>query len=172
MHYAISIHPLELVHVRQRYPNMTKPLLSRRRFLQLAGGLALSSAAGFGYTRLLEPNWVEVVAQPLSIPDLPDHLAGVRIAQLSDIHLGQYTGPEKLLSAVERVNRLAPDLVFLTGDYVTRSAGQASGLVEPLRALTAPTYASLGNPTTCGPTGPASPIIWPKRLSTFSSTGG
>lgn len=130
---------------------MTNPLLSRRRFLQLAGGLAISGAAGFGYarllepTRLLEPNWVEVVEQPLAIANLPDHLAGLRIAQISDIHLGQYTGPEKLLDAVLRVNRLAPDLVFLTGDYVTRTAGQASGLVEPLRALTAPAYAILGN---------------------------
>ena len=130
---------------------MTNPLLSRRRFLQLAGGLAISGAAGFGYarllepTRLLEPNWVEVVEQPLAIANLPDHLAGLRIAQISDIHLGQYTGPEKLLDAVLRVNRLAPDLVFLTGDYVTRTAGQASGMVEPLRALTAPAYAILGN---------------------------
>jgi len=124
---------------------MKTPLLSRRRFLQLTGGLALSGAAGFAYTRLLEPNWVEVVEQPLAIPHLPAHLAGRRIAQLSDIHLGEYTGPDKLLSAVERVNRLAPDLVFLTGDYVTRTARQSEALVEPLRALDAPSYAILGN---------------------------
>ena len=124
---------------------MKNPLLSRRRFLQWTGGLALSGGAGFGYTRLVEPNWVEVVEQPLDIPGLPENLTGTRIAQISDIHLGEYTGPEKLLDAVARINRLAPDLVFLTGDYVTRTAGQASGLVEPLRALSAPTYAILGN---------------------------
>lgn len=124
---------------------MKNPLLSRRRFLQLSGGLALSGAAGYGYTRLVEPNWVEVVEQSLAIPSLPEDLVGTRIAQLSDIHLGQYTGPEKLLDAVLRINQLSPDLVFLTGDYVTRTAGQASGLVEPLRALTAPAYAILGN---------------------------
>ncbi|MBI3960884.1 MAG: metallophosphoesterase [Chloroflexi bacterium] len=124
---------------------MKTSLLSRRRFLQLAGGLALSGAAGYGYARLLEPNWVEVVEQSLSIPNLPEHLNGRRIAQLSDIHLGQYTGPEKLLSAVDRVNRLTPDLVFLTGDYVTRTAHQSEALVEPLRGLDAPAYAILGN---------------------------
>lgn len=124
---------------------MKNPRFSRRRFLQLTGGLALSGAGGFGYARLLEPNWVEVVEQPLAIPGLPEHLTGTRIAQFSDIHLGQHTGPEKLLDAVLRINRLAPDLVFLTGDYVTRTADQASGLVEPLGALTAPTYAILGN---------------------------
>ncbi len=124
---------------------MKNSLLSRRRFLQLSGGLALAGASGLGYSRLLEPNWVEVVEQSLAIPGLPEHLSGTRIAQLSDIHLGQYTGPEKLLDAVLQINQLAPDLVFLTGDYVTRNAGQASGLVEPLRALTAPTYAILGN---------------------------
>jgi predicted MPP superfamily phosphohydrolase len=124
---------------------MKNPLFSRRRFLQLSGGLALSGAAGLGYARLVEPDWVEVVEQPLAIPKLPDHLTGTRIAQISDIHLGEYTGSEKLLEAVARINRLAPDLVFMTGDYVTRTAGQASGLVEPLRALTAPAYAILGN---------------------------
>ncbi|MFZ1756250.1 MAG: metallophosphoesterase [Caldilineaceae bacterium] len=124
---------------------MKNSLLSRRRFLQLSGGVALSAAAALGYARLLEPNWVEVVEQNLAIPHLPEHLVGTRIAQLSDIHLGEYTGPEKLLDAVERVNRLAPDLVFLTGDYVTRTERDASGLVEPLRRLAAPTYAILGN---------------------------
>lgn len=124
---------------------MKSSLLSRRRFLQLTGGLALSGAAGFAYTRLLEPAWVDVVEQPLTIPNLPQHLSGQRIAQLSDIHLGEYTGPEKLWSAVEQINRLAPDLVFLTGDYVSSSASQAAGLVDPLRALLAPTYAILGN---------------------------
>ncbi|HRJ43657.1 MAG TPA: metallophosphoesterase, partial [Caldilineaceae bacterium] len=106
----------------------------------------------YGYSRLLEPNWVEVVEQPLAIPNLPDNLTGVRIAQFSDIHLGKYTGPEKLLDAVTRVNRLAPDLVFLTGDYVTHISRQpgdfvrlATELIEPLRMLTAPTYAILGN---------------------------
>ncbi|MBX3054113.1 MAG: metallophosphoesterase [Caldilineaceae bacterium] len=124
---------------------MKNSLLSRRRFLQLSGRVALSAAAALGYARLLEPNWVEVVEQNLAIPHLPEHLVGTRIAQLSDIHLGEYTGPEKLLDAVERVNRLAPDLVFLTGDYVTRTERDASGLVEPLRRLAAPTYAILGN---------------------------
>lgn len=124
---------------------MNRQQLTRRRFLQLAGGLALAGAGSFGYSRLIEPNWVEVVEVTLSIPRLPEHLAGLRIAQLSDIHLGQYTGPEKLFDAVDRVNRLAPDLVFLTGDYVTRTARQATGLVDPLRRLAAPAYAILGN---------------------------
>jgi len=131
---------------------MQKRLLSRRRFLQLTGTLALAGAAGYGYTRLIEPNWIEVVEQPLAIPGLPDHITGRRIAQLSDFHLGEYTGLEKLWSAVEQVNRLAPDLVFLTGDYVTHTLRQpgefarlATSLIEPLRALAVPTYAILGN---------------------------
>lgn len=124
---------------------MNKQSLTRRRFLQMAGGLALAGAGSFSYGRLIEPNWVEVVEVALPVPQLPEHLAGLRIAQLSDIHLGQYTGPEKVFDAVDRVNRLTPDLVFLTGDYVTRTARQATGLVEPLRQLTAPAYAVLGN---------------------------
>ncbi len=119
--------------------------LSRRSFLKLAGGLVVASAAGYGYAHYAEPSWVEVVDRMLSIPYLPEHLSGTRIAQISDIHLGEYTGPEKLWHAVEIVNQLAPDMLFLTGDYVTRTAQQADALVDPLRALTMPTYGILGN---------------------------
>ena len=44
-----------------------------------------------------------------------------------------------------RVNRLQPDLVALTGDYVGDSAGHAVGMIEPLRLLEAPAYAVYGN---------------------------
>ena len=119
--------------------------LTRRRFLQLVGAATVSGAVGLGYGGLLEPAWVDVEQVTLSLPGLAEKLAGLRIAQISDIHLSRFNSARKLASAVTRVNRLQPDLVALTGDYVGDSAGHAVGMIEPLRLLEAPAYAVYGN---------------------------
>jgi uncharacterized protein len=125
--------------------NANSSLLSRRRFLQLLGGSALGAASLFGYVRAVEPNWIDVERITLTIPGLPERLSGLRIAQLSDIHLSEYTSAQKLFSAVQRINQLAPDFVMLTGDFVGSRAEDAAGLVDPLRALQMPAYAVYGN---------------------------
>jgi predicted MPP superfamily phosphohydrolase len=120
-------------------------MLSRRRFLQLLAGSVLASAGLFGYSRLGEPNWLAVEQITLCEPGLPPHLDGLRFAQISDIHLGEYTSPEQIASAIHQLNNLAPEFVMLTGDYVCRRAQAAQGLVDPLRMLAAPAYAVYGN---------------------------
>jgi len=119
--------------------------LTRRRFLQLAGSAALAGAAGLGYGGLLEPSWVEVVYVTVRLPGLAERLAGLRIAQISDIHLSRFTSASELLAAVTRVNQLQPDVVALTGDFVGHEARYAAGLIEPLRMLEPPAYAVYGN---------------------------
>ncbi|MDE0070408.1 MAG: metallophosphoesterase [Caldilineaceae bacterium] len=119
--------------------------LTRRRFLQLIAFTASTGAAGFAYVRRVEPDWVELVPVTLRLPGLAEPLSGLRIAQLSDIHLSQFTSQARLLDAVTRVNRLQPDLVVLTGDFVGRDAAYATGLIDPLRRLEAPAFAVYGN---------------------------
>lgn len=119
--------------------------LTRRRFLQLIAFTASTGAAGFAYVRRVEPDWVESVPVTLRLPGLAEPLSGLRIAQLSDIHLSQFTSQARLLDAVTRVNRLQPDLVVLTGDFVGRDAAYATGLIDPLRRLEAPAFAVYGN---------------------------
>jgi predicted MPP superfamily phosphohydrolase len=113
--------------------------------MQMLGGTALSAAGLLGYTRLLEPNWIDVERRTLTIPGLSPQVAGTHIAQISDIHLSQYTSVDKLFSAVDQINALKPDLVLLTGDFVGDEATDAQGLVEPLRRFDAPAYAVFGN---------------------------
>ncbi len=124
---------------------MSKTGLTRRRFLQSLAAAASTGAAGFGYVRAVEPGWLDLELVTLTLPRLAEPLSGLRVAQLSDIHLSRYTPPEKLLDAVEKVNRLQPDLVVLTGDYVGRDAAYATGLIEPLRQLQEPAFAVYGN---------------------------
>lgn len=124
---------------------MSDSSLTRRRFLQLVGTVALAGTAGLGYGGLLEPSWVDVVQITVRLTGLPEQLSGLRIAQLSDIHLSRFTTAEELMAAVTQVNRLQPDIVVLTGDYVGHEAQYATGLIEPLRMLEPPAYAVYGN---------------------------
>jgi hypothetical protein len=124
--------------------------------LQGAGLLVGVAALTSGYALYGEPNWVQVEEIVLPIPGLPARLAGMRIAQLSDIHLGAYFTAAQLHDAIARVNQLDVRLLLLTGDFVTsreRNRAErrathtklAADLVEPLRSAQPPTYASLGN---------------------------
>lgn len=124
--------------------------LTRRRFLQ--SGVA--GAAGFAlYSGEVERHLIEVTEQEMRLPSLPAAFDGLRIAQLSDIHLDEFTEPFFLRMAVDHINRLQPDVVFLTGDFVThefrplkysiRSAWQCAGILNTIACTQR--YAVLGN---------------------------
>jgi len=96
---------------------------------------------------------LEVVNRTINIADLPDGFHGFRIAQISDIHLDEYTEPFFLDRVVTRINELRPDLVLLTGDFVTHGAlsflaskHAPHRCAEILSSLKAPqVFAVLGN---------------------------
>jgi len=50
---------------------------------------------------------------------LPDAFAGMKIVQISDIHFQEYTEAAFLDAIVRKANAMAPDLVVLTGDFVS-----------------------------------------------------
>jgi hypothetical protein len=81
----------------------------------------------------------------LHIPGLPAEHDGLRVAQLSDVHVGQATSSVRIRRAVEAVNAAAPDVVFLTGDYVTHSPKPLPRVPELLAGLNGPVYVVLGN---------------------------
>lgn len=66
----------------------------------------------------------ELVVQrrAIRIRQLPPAFEGFRIAQISDIHLDEFTEPFFLTDVVHRLNQLAPDMVLLTGDFITRGS--------------------------------------------------
>ena len=124
--------------------------MTRRRFLVggslVAGGLAL-------YGGEIERHWIEITHRDVFIPGLPQAFDGFRIAQLSDIHMDEYTEPFFLRDAVRHINSLNPDVVFLTGDFVTNglspkrfAVGAAWQCANLLNMLQCPhRYAVLGN---------------------------
>jgi predicted MPP superfamily phosphohydrolase len=86
-----------------------------------------------------------VVEHELVIPELDRRLDGVVVAQLSDIHLGAATPDGRIERAIATVNALHPDLVVLTGDYVTWTRDPIKRLSARIAGLEPPTYAVLGN---------------------------
>jgi hypothetical protein len=67
----------------------------------------------------------------------PRALDGLRIVQISDVHLGSLLGRRFAADLARRVNALGPDLVAVTGDLVDGSVRHLAREVEPLRALRA-----------------------------------
>jgi hypothetical protein len=72
------------------------------------------------------------------IADLPRGFDGLRIVQLSDLHLGEGLGRAFLEGVVRQVQALQPDVVVITGDLVEGSVAELREHVEPLRGLSAP----------------------------------
>jgi predicted MPP superfamily phosphohydrolase len=70
----------------------------------------------------------QVEKTEISFHDLPDSFDGLRIVQLSDIHLGSVFGKhDRVKKAIEIVNSLNPDLVLFTGDLVNNYSEEAHG---------------------------------------------
>jgi len=101
----------------------------------LAGGLPFAAATyGFAAGRL------RYTVQRVDVPvaNLPPALDGLRIAQLSDIHIGDYMPPQEIARAVAMANDLEPDLSVVTGDFVTSEGDPLGACIAELAKLRAP----------------------------------
>lgn len=78
---------------------------------------------------------------------MPKVFDGFRIVQLSDVHHGPFSSREQIERAVETANRLQPDIIALTGDYISKERQYAAPCAEMLGKLKARfgVYAVLGN---------------------------
>jgi predicted MPP superfamily phosphohydrolase len=135
-------------------PSKTAPLrdrvFTRRNFLGLAAG---SAAALAFYAGEIARHELEIVYLTIKLRRLPDAFAGMKIVHISDFHFEEYTEPAFLDAIVRKVNAAAPDLVVLTGDFVSSkplprhfSVGLGYQCAEHLGRIKCPLrYAILGN---------------------------
>ena len=112
---------------------------SRRTFFQYAAALAggvpfLAATYGFAAGRLRYT--IERVDVPVA--NLPPELDGLRIAQLSDIHIGDYMPPREIARAVDMANDLQPDISFVTGDFISGEGDPLDTCITELSRLRAP----------------------------------
>jgi len=122
--------------------------ISRKKFIVntglALGGLALGTM-GFG---MIHGNYnFKIWHHQLKKNGLPDILKGLRIVQISDMHLGTWMSKKPLEEVVNYINSLKPDLVFFTGDLVNARTKEAFPFKETLRMIKAKhgIFASLGN---------------------------
>lgn len=96
---------------------------------------------------LAEPYRLTVEQQAIHLRRLPRSLDNLRIVQLSDIHHSPFTGSAQIERAVEVANSLSPDIIALTGDYVSHERAYAAPCAELMGRLRARygVYAVLGN---------------------------
>jgi predicted MPP superfamily phosphohydrolase len=135
---------------------LTSASTTRRRFLKIAaaaGALAIGADA-----TVLEPNHPRLVRVAIPLPRLPQEFDGFTIIQLSDFHFDPYFSIIPIRKSVQITNALKPDLIVLTGDFVSapaiesalrnkRAALQADPCSEVLKDLRAQhgVWAVLGN---------------------------
>lgn len=87
-----------------------------------------------------------VTEHEVHVPGLDPRHDGVRIAQLSDIHVGNLTPVSHVRAAITAANDAKPDLILLTGDYVCWKRSEVAQAGEQLAGLRAPrVLAVLGN---------------------------
>jgi len=131
---------------------MNKPRsLSRRMFLGLSH--LLNDRLEFRRLRrwwraVTPPEVLTIERVPVTLPRLPRSFQGYTIAQFSDLHAGAYVSRAELRAVVEATLQLRPDLIVITGDFVSRlSRGELPLLTEELTRLSAPdgVLAVLGN---------------------------
>jgi len=124
------------------------PSHARRHFLEQTAVLVSATpfvAAGYGL--LYGRQNVEVVRQRIRLACLPKAFEGFRIAQLSDVHIGSFTTADYIRRCVTITNGLKPDLVVLTGDYISWDPEAEGEAVRALAGLRAPhgVFGCLGN---------------------------
>ena len=116
--------------------------LARRNFLQIGlGGLVAAPFVLSGYGALYAGKEFEVKELTLSFG------RSMRVVQLTDIHAGIYMTRDEIRQLADRVIALQPDLLVLTGDYISNSMAFLPGCIEELARVHAPygTFAALGN---------------------------
>lgn len=127
--------------------------ISRRKFLAFAAAGAAAALAADGF--LIEPNLPQLVRKEIALRRWPQRMDGFTVALLSDFHYDPYFSVHPIRAAVRMVNELRPDLIVLTGDFVSiplfGNAAEGAAAAEPcaqlLRQMRAPhgLWAVMGN---------------------------
>jgi uncharacterized protein len=129
------------------------PPINRRKFIKRLAAAGVAAIAVD--STLIEPNRPRLIRKEIALRRWPSQLNGFTIALLSDFHYDPYFSVHPIRSAVEVVNGVQPDLIALTGDFVSvplvgnsaKGASDAEPCAQLLGKLRAPqgVWSVLGN---------------------------
>ena len=101
------------------------------------------------YSRFIGTGGLYIKEYPIKIPRINNHLHGLKIVHLSDIHFGNLINEARMLHLVDKVNKLEPDLIVLTGDLFCQDLNQEEQTIlsNTLKKMNAKLgkYAIVGN---------------------------
>ena len=121
--WALTSTPIWIaLRVMQRFSRREEPEPdpARRAILRGAGALAAAApAALLGFGALIERTAFRVREIEIPVPDLDPDLNGLRLVQLSDIHLSAYLSEREFARVVDAANELRGHVVFVTGDLIS-----------------------------------------------------
>jgi predicted MPP superfamily phosphohydrolase len=111
---------LVLHFLRSRQPGGETVDTTRRALLHtLTGAVAAAPFALVGFGAIVERTDFQVAEVDVPIHDLHPDLEGLRLVQLSDIHLSPFLSEKEFARAVDAANELRPQLMFVTGDLIS-----------------------------------------------------
>lgn len=114
------------------------PPVSRRQFLVGAAIIVppavTSFATGYGLTKIHD---FRIRHTDIVLPTLPKGLDGLKIAQVTDVHAGQFTQRVMLEKIADATNRLNPDLILMTGDLIDFHLKDLPGALKMVKSLEA-----------------------------------
>lgn len=92
--------------------------MTRKIFLKRLLQLSILGAFPVLYSWQVEPFWLEFVYKKMPIKNLPKELEGKTLMQISDLHVGTRFDWKFLIDSFKKAEKLEPDFVVYTGDFV------------------------------------------------------
>ncbi|HTC90420.1 MAG TPA: metallophosphoesterase [Bryobacteraceae bacterium] len=110
---------------------------ARRKMLQAAGaGLCIVPLAATA-VGIVRRNRFRLSEVPVPIPNLPKDLEGLRIVQITDIHLSPFLSEREFAMAIDMANETRANLALVTGDLITRPGDPLDACLRQLARLRA-----------------------------------
>lgn len=111
---------------------------TRRRFHRVAAPVVIATAFGATAYGLSEAAMPAMTPVTVTSDHLPDEFVGLKIALITDLHVGPVRDASFTRRVVDEVNAQQPDLVVLGGDLIDGTVEHAQEHLEPIRDLDAP----------------------------------
>lgn len=94
--------------------------------------------------KYIEPNWIKIDKITINNSRFPDSLSRLKIAHISDLHITRFGLRENMM--IKKINRLKPDIIFITGDFINSKKDTliAMSVLERLKSSKG-IYAVFGN---------------------------
>ena len=124
------------------WPESFKHILPSQNIL---AGIAIFAAIVYSIYGVWNAFSPKIINIDVAIDNLPKQWIGKKIVQISDVHLGHVYREDYLNNVVEKINKLDPEVVVITGDLFDGTDGNIDSFLSILDKIKAPVFFATGN---------------------------